>query len=119
MILLGDGTGLSGGQTGYLAPWGAYGVESSAQFRSPACTLKRLTIFVSTNEIEDDTVYTINKNGVATGLTVTFGSAETGRKTIATDVSIADGDLLSLEVVIGGNPSDGIFYKEASIEMEG
>lgn len=119
MLLLGEGTGLSGGQTGYLAPWGAFGAEASAQFRSPACTLKRLTIYISSNTVNGNTVYTINKNGVATGLTVTFGNVETGRKTIAADVSFADSDLLSLEVAIGGNGSMGIFYKEASVEMEG
>ena len=119
MLLLGEGTGLSGNQTGYLASWGVYSVEASAQVRMLACTLKRLTIYISSNTVTGDTVYTINKNGVATGLTVTFGNVETGRKTIATDITFADGDLLSLEVVIGGNPSQGIFYKEASVEMEG
>ena len=119
LLLLGDGTGLAGSQTGYLAPWGAFGVETSAQIRMPACTLKRLTIYISSNTVTGDTVYTINKNGVATGLTVTFGNVETGRKTIAADVSFADSDLLSLEAVIGGTGGQGIFYKEASVEMEG
>lgn len=118
MMSFASGAGLAGNQTGYLAEWGSYSVESSAQTRMPACTLKRLTLNVSSNTIAGDTVYTVRKNGVDTGLTLTFGNAESGRKTIATDVSFSDGDLMSLEAVIGGTGGSSIFLKEASLEVE-
>lgn len=52
--------------------------------------------------------FTVNKNGVATALTITFGAAESGVKTVQVTggVSFARGDYVSIDSNVSGAPAN-------------
>lgn len=118
-IPVGDGSAPVGGQTVYFSQWGAYSAQAPAERRVPKMKAKRFTMNITTNTVGDNTTFTVLKNGVETALTLTYGSTETGRKTIASDIQFADGDLLTVKAVIGGNPSSAIYPKDMVVDALG
>lgn len=62
-------------------------------------TFKNLSVNVSANARTTNTVFKLRKNGADTGLTVTYGSGETGRKNDTSNtVSVAANDLICLAI---------------------
>lgn len=106
--------------TVYMGEQYAGSIMANAERRFGAGKFKRLTVYVSTNSVSSDTTYELWVNGAATGLTVTFAGAETGRKTATGDIDIADGDLVCVKEIVGtGTGQDGVFPKEVSAEFVG
>jgi len=78
--------------------------------RTRAMTLKNLYVRLNASPGAGKSyAFTILKNGVATGLSVTIAdSATTGNDT--DDVSVSDGDILSMEIVPSGTPTARIAH---------
>jgi hypothetical protein len=109
----------SGSQTGYWAVWGAYTGNASAETRFPTGRVLRLTVNVTSNTLNSASTFELWKNGASTGVSVSFASTETGRKTVTATHAIADGDLLCVRGVLGGTGGQTIQPKEIVIEFEG
>jgi hypothetical protein len=69
----------------------------------PACHVTRLRIYVSNNTVTLPSTFTIRNNGVATPITLTVPISGTGAFVATGSVSFADGDLLSVQGIIGNN----------------
>lgn len=68
------------------------------------------TLYVNLNVapgVGNSRTYTVRKNGADTGLTVTFGAAELGIKSVVAAVSYIAGDHLSFALTSTGTPASG------------
>ena len=106
-----------GNQTTYIAYHGGYsaGFESSAQLRTSSCTVTSISINVTGNTLNSASTITLRKNGAATSLTGTINAGQTGQLNFTGSVDFADGDLLSVEMVLGGTAGQGISIRGGSI----
>ncbi len=93
------------GALGNVVSWyhvqGPYAFSSEAEVQTPLCagTLKKFVINVIANPYtEGSVVITIRKNGADTALTLTVGFGDTGIYTIASDVAVADNDLIAVKI---------------------
>ena len=100
----------SGSQTIYLNYHGAYssGYESSAQVPMPKCKIKKVTINIGSNSLNSASTLTLRKNGASTGVTISIGVGQTGQLSVNCDVQFNEGDLLSIEIVLGGTNAQGL-----------
>jgi len=115
-----NGSTPAGGQTAYFNYWGGYasGYESSAQLKVIAGTITKLRINITANDLNSDSTITLRKNGADTSITGTITAGETGQLEFTGSVSVADGDLISVEIVIGGNSSQSLSIRGGSVVME-
>jgi hypothetical protein len=60
---------------------------------------------------------TLRKNGGDTSDTVTIPATTTGEIQADWDTDFADGDLLSIEIELGGNGGQGLFTKGGTLEL--
>ncbi len=109
--------GLAGAQVAYVAWHDAYATEAPGQIKLPACVVKKIRFYISSNTLNSDTAVTLRKNGVDTTDTLTIGSTATGWFEADWDTTFAADDLLSLEFDLGGNGAQGIFYKGGTYEL--
>lgn len=79
----------------YYAPTIGYVTEAEAQCSIPKCRVKRFTARVTTNEVTSITM-TLMKNGVSTGLSLSWGAGETGTKTVTGDIAFEQQDTYSI-----------------------
>jgi hypothetical protein len=115
-----SGTSMTGNQTGYLSSFGNYVVNTAAETRMQACSLIRFTMNVSTNTLAGASTFELWLNNAATGWIITYGAGATGRQTITNGgvaLAVADGDLLTVKAILGGNPAQAIYPKEVSVEV--
>jgi hypothetical protein len=102
----------AGNQTIYCAYHGSYSsaYETSAQVPMPKCKVKKVTINIGigSNTLNSASTLTLRKNGASTGVTITIGAGQTGQLSVNCDVQFNEGDLLSIEIVLGGNASQGL-----------
>lgn len=113
------GANIVGGQTGYFASWGSYSARDGAESRFPKCRAIALNMNVTTNTLNSESTFEIIKNGEGTGIIVTYATEEIGRKRATGEVEIADGDLITIEGVLGGNGGQAIYLKEINGEFNG
>lgn len=96
-----SGTYSSGG-TNYIYPCSVgdpNGTESARQSTFPACTLKKLYFNVTANTLNNNLVVTVRDDASGTTLTKTVAATVTGVQSVASDVSVADGSQISIQIV--------------------
>lgn len=72
------------------------GDPSQSLIAPRAGVLKRLRTRVDSNSLDEDLIFELYLNGVATGLKTTYAATETGAKSEdATEVPVAQGDTIS------------------------
>jgi hypothetical protein len=110
----------AGAQTIYCAYHGGYssGYESSAQVPMPKCRIKRVTINIGSNTLNSASTLTLRKNGASTGVTITIGAGQTGQLSVNCDVQFNEGDLLSIEIVLGGTSGQGLGIRGGVVWLE-
>lgn len=88
--------------------WG-YTVENYCQTPMPACIVTNMKVNIySPNAVTSNTVFTLMKNGVATALVITVGSAATGWFSATGSVAYAEGDLIDVKIATGSSGSGNI-----------
>lgn len=99
----------SGAGTQYLG-LGTSQNEASVQVGVPQSTCRRLFVTRDVGPgVGKSIVYTLRKNGVDTGITVTLSGSDTsGSSSAATTVSLLAGDKLSIKQVIATSVARGI-----------
>lgn len=88
------------------------GPDTPPSYRVPkAGTIRKM--YVRQNDPKgngEDIVYTLRKNGIATGLTATLASTDYDASDLVNSVVVAQGDLLDVEVTkalsVGTSPTD-------------
>lgn len=113
----GGTVGLSGNQIAYMTWHDSYAGESTAQTRMPACTVKKISFYVSTNSLNSDSLLTLRKNGGDTSDTISIGAGVTGLFEADWNTAFADGDLLSARLDVGGTGGQGIYFKGGLYEL--
>jgi hypothetical protein len=101
----------AGAQTAYLnSPTGAYNAlnEALTQVKMPKCTITRLRVVININGQNSAGTITLRKNGVSQALAVTLPATTTGTFEATGAISFVDGDLLSIQAVLGGTAGQGI-----------
>lgn len=96
---------LASAQTVYLCSGtGAFNAanEGVTQQKMPKCLVTRLRIYINNNTITGATTFTLRKNGVSQAITFSIAAGGTGAFESTGAVSFNDGDLLSIQGVIGG-----------------
>lgn len=89
--------------------------ESEVQIPMPACTLRNLRAMSHSAVAAGNTVLTVRKNGVDTGLTCSLGAGSRLASDTANSVVFAAGDLLSIKVVSGA--ATGTRTYNASVDV--
>lgn len=93
------------------------GAESEAQIPMPACTLKNLRVSsLTTFTAGQSTTFTVRKNGVDTGLTVTLDNTNQKFNNLANSITFAAGDLMSIKSV--ASATAGTKYYQATVEVQ-
>ncbi|MEM2567771.1 MAG: hypothetical protein QXH20_04775 [Candidatus Bathyarchaeia archaeon] len=82
---------------------------ADADTKFPAGTLKKLVVRVQSNTLDADTTITVMKNDAATPLSITVPAGVTGNFSVASDVTLAEDDLVCLKVVAGGTTGSMAF----------
>jgi hypothetical protein len=120
----GESATVAKGATEYLGVSGgdAGTTEANAEWYVPSAgTVQNLRVYVSANASDSaGNTVTIRKNGASSGVTVTYGSTETGLKSDASNTaSVVAGDRLAIEVVnaAGGGGSKDIVIASVSFEI--
>jgi len=72
--------------------------ETNRQQIVPACTLKELRFYISTNTLNNNLVITVRDDAADTSLTKTVSSTTTGNQVITTDVSVDANSKISIEI---------------------
>jgi len=110
----------AGAQTIYCAYHGSYssGYESSAQVPMPKCKIKKVTINIRSNNLNSASTLTLRKNGASTGVTITIDAGQTGQLSVNCDVQFNEGDLLSIEIVLGGTSGQGLGIRGGVVWLE-
>jgi len=110
----------AGAQTAYFSYFGVYaaGYEVSAQVLMPASRIRAITINITANTLGTASTITLQRNAAATTLTGTIGVGAVGRLIFEGDVTFAKGDLMAIEIVIGGTAAQSITIRGGSIIAE-
>ncbi len=85
------------------------------------CTIKNLTIYISTNSLGSDScTITLQKNGADTAITKTYTSTDSAGTVdiISGNVSYAPGDRFSIYAQTSGTASSGAFHYAGAFDME-
>lgn len=88
--------------TAFVGPGGVANDEEDIRVPVPALTVKELHVGCDEDAGTGSYSYTLMKNGSATALTFTL-TGSTRKGSIATDITFASGDWLSLRVVASGS----------------
>ncbi|KKN66683.1 hypothetical protein LCGC14_0468690 [marine sediment metagenome] len=115
--VVGSATGPVGNQIVYVAWHDVYATEASAQIKVPACIVKKIRFYVSTNNLNSASTVTLRKNGGDTTDTLTIGATTMGWFEADWDTAFAVNDLLSLKFDLGGTGGQGIFFKGGTYEL--
>lgn len=115
-LLFGNDNGaISAGNTLYMFVGGTVqGVsvtESARQTVFPAGSLVKMLINITGNTLNGNAVFTVRKNGANTALLKTVSSGATGVQSAEISASVADGDLLSIEVKTTGATTGSISFQ--------
>ena len=103
----------------YLASWGWSNVQSPSETRFTKGNISRLNTYVVLNTITETVTLEVLKNGVGTGIIISYTSEETGSKTLVCDVDVADGDLLTVKAIVPNTgPPKTIRIGQIEIEFE-
>ena len=115
LINCSQGSNLAGGQTIYSAPHGEFTTEAEAQIRMMKSNISRLTINTTGNTLGGAATVQVRKNGVAAGAAITIPAGTPARQTVVLDEDFADGDLLSVESVLGGTAGQRLDVRELTV----
>lgn len=118
----GINTAVAKGATSYFGLFGgsASSEASVLSYIDHAKTAQNLRCYVSASSTSANSVVTVMKNSVATGVTVTFGSGVTGwQNDLSNTVSVASGDTLSIQVVnnSGGGGAKDLTIQTCTLEL--
>jgi len=110
----------AGAQTIYCAYHGSYSsaYETSAQVPMPKCKVKKITINIISNTLGSASTLTLRKNGASTGVTITINAGQTGQLSVNCDVQFNEGDLLSIEIVVGGTNAQRLGIRGGLVWLE-
>lgn len=79
------------------------GLENEVRTYSPTtCTIKSMSLNVFAHNNGGTFTATLRKNGVDTGLTITYADTETGVKSVASDVPLIAGDYYTIHYIDNG-----------------
>jgi len=109
---------LAGSQTGYFCYWGSYTVAGSAEVQLPKARITKVRIHITTNTTSTDSTLTLLRNGAATGITGVIGAGATGFFEFIGNEQYAEGDRVTVEIVIGGTPAHACYVRGGTIVME-
>jgi hypothetical protein len=84
----------------------------------PKCKIKKVTINIGSNSLNSASTLTLRKNGASTGVTISIGVGQTGQLSVNCDVQFNEGDLLSIEIVLGGTNSQGLGIRGGLVWLE-
>ena len=119
LLPLSDGSSdIEGDTTIYMASFGFRSTEAHAQTRMPNCKVRAINIYVSVNTTLGVSTVTLRKNGIATALTFTIGVGATGWFRGTDGIDFADGDLLSVQIVVGSNSAKIISLGGGCVEVQ-
>ncbi|WP_374312432.1 hypothetical protein [Dongia sp.] len=75
-------------------------------------SLEAFQIFVNSNLRLNDSVFSVNINGVDVGTPITFGAGATGLQTVTgMGISLADGDLICISMTLGAGLEDLVLFR--------
>ena len=101
LIVLGSITRITANATGYIGSNGYSMTRERVRFPVPAGTAKEFQVGVYDQPGAGSYVFTVTKNGVDTGLTVTLTGSQT-RGSIVADVAFSAGDWVDVKAVASG-----------------
>lgn len=107
-----QGSNSAGNQTLYCGPQGEFTTEAEAQIRMEKSEVLRLTINTTGNTLNTNSTLQVRKNGIAAGAAITINATTPGRQTLVLSQSFADGDLFSVELVLGGTVGQRLDVRE-------
>lgn len=114
-ICVGGTAGYAGAQTGYMAWHGFFATEASAQFKIHACMITNVNIQISTNTLNSTSTFTLMVNGSPSAITFTVGAGVTGWVGGTGAITVNEGDLIDLKIVLGGTGAQGLYFKGGGV----
>lgn len=84
--------------------------EVASQTPSPPCTFQEMKVRIRGNTMIDNTVFTLRVNGVNTALTLTVPAGANGTFTVQASVSVADNDLVCLQIDASASAAGQIYF---------
>jgi hypothetical protein len=111
----------SAGTTYCIPPTGIIGgatsqTENRITVRT-AGTIRSMRVYASANTRSDNTVFTLRKNGTATGLTITLGTGVTSGEDNTNTVTCVSGDQFDVTAVLGAG-SGSMTVEQVTFEFE-
>ena len=94
---------------------GESATEAHVQVQLPACTIKRVSIYVS--QVLANSTVDVRIDGVDTGIGIALTPGQTGQRVGYGSVAVGAGGLLSIHITAGAGPG-GIVIENGAISIE-